>query len=169
MVHSVELLLDRHTETAIRQVWENLSDAGLRSPAPTSRPHVTLVVADRISSDVDSALRPVLNRFPFECVAGAPMVLGRSPLILVRQVVPSAELLALHAEVLKICRPFLDPGPAPNTLVGQWTPHVTLARRVGPSQFVSVINKRGVTREITGTAVGLRHWDGNKRVEYVIA
>jgi 2'-5' RNA ligase len=168
MVHSLELLLDPHTEAAIRRVWENLSDAGLHSPAPTSRPHMTLAVADRISPEVDAALRPLAQRFPISCVVGAPMLFGRSPLILVRHVVPSTELLSLHAEVARVCLPYLDPGPVPNTLAGQWTPHVTLARRVEPSQLVAVIGRRGVTRDITARVVGLRRWDGNKRVEHVI-
>jgi hypothetical protein len=168
MVHSVELLLDSDTESAIHQVWERLSDLGLHSPAPTSRPHVTMVVADRIADDVDALLSPVLVRFPFPCVIGAPMVFGRSPLILVRQIVPSTELLAVQSQVLDICEPHVSPGPAPNTHVGQWTPHVTMARRVEPSQLVKALSIRTLSRNIAGSVVGLRRWDGNKRIEHVI-
>jgi hypothetical protein len=168
MVHSVELLFDPRSESAVRRIWDGLADAGLRSPSPTSRPHATLVVADRISTDVDAALRSLSTRFPMECVIGAPMLFGRSPLILVRAIVPSGDLLSLHADVLEISAAHLEPGPAPYTLAGQWTPHVTLARRVEPSQLAAVIDKRGVTRDITGTFVGLRRWDGNARREYPI-
>jgi 2'-5' RNA ligase superfamily protein len=169
VVHSVELLFDPDTESAIRGVWQALSDAGLHSPAQTSRPHVTMVVADEVGSDVDELLGPVVARLPIPCMVGAPMLFGRSTFVLVRLVVPSTELLSLQAEVLRVCTPYLTPGPAPNTLVGQWTPHVTLARRVDPSQLKRAFGIRRLGREIQGTVVGLRRWDGNDRVEYVIS
>jgi len=168
MVHSIELLLDSESEAAVRQVWKALSHAGLRAPAPTSRPHATLVVAEAISPDVDEALHPVLERLPLPCVIGAAMVFGRSPFVLVRAVVPSVELLELQAEVARISMPYVAPGAAPNTAAGQWTPHVTLARRVDPSQLPRALSIRNFTREIRGRAVGLRRWQGDKRVEHLI-
>jgi hypothetical protein len=168
VVHSVELLFDPDTESAIRGVWQALSDVGLRSPAQTSRPHVTMLVADQVGSDVDELLSPVLAQLPIPCMVGAPMLFGRSTFVLVRLVVPSAELLSVQAEVVRISTPYLTPGPAPNTLVGQWTPHVTLARRVDPSQLKRAFSIRRLGREIEGTVVGLRRWDGDDRVEYVI-
>lgn len=169
MVHSVELLFDPDTESAIRRVWASLSDIGLRSPAATSRPHATLVVADRISPDVDPLLSPVSQRLPLPCIIGAPLVFGRSPLVLVRLVVPSTKLLSMQADVFRICRPHLASDAAPNTVAGQWTPHVTIARRVEPSQIAEALMIRKVTRDISGGVVGLRRWDGNKRVEYLIS
>ena len=168
MVHSIELLVDTDTEAAIRRVWGALSKAGLRTPPPTSRPHVTLLVAEAIPADVDVSLSTVLQRLPVPCVIGAPTVFGRSPFILVRLVVPSAELLELHADAVRTCSPYLTPGAVPNTVVGQWTPHTTLARGVEPSQLVTALTIRTTTREIRGNAVGLRRWDGNKRVEHLI-
>lgn len=168
MVHSLELLLDTDTEAAIQRVWQALSDAGLRTPPPTSRPHVTLVVADDISPDVDAFLTPVLERLPVPCVIGAPVVFGRSPFILVRLVVPSAELLELHADVVRISSPHLARVAASNSVVGHWTPHTTLARGVQPQQLAQALGMRGTTREVRGEFVGLRRWDGSKRVEHVI-
>lgn len=168
MVHSIELLLDADSEAAVRRVWKELSDAGLRAPGPTSRPHATLVVAESISPDVDEVLSPALRRLPLPCVIGSPMVFGRSPYVLVRAVVPSAELLALHAEVARICVPYATPDAAPNSAVGQWTPHVTLARRVDPAQLSRALSIRKLTRDIRGAVVGLRHWDGGHRVEHLI-
>jgi 2'-5' RNA ligase len=168
MVHSIELLLDVDTESVIRRGWKALSDSGLRSPPPTSRPHVTMIVADGISPDVDDRLSAVLQRLPVPCVIGAPMVFGRSPFILVRSVVPSMELLQLQAEVNRICTTYLEPAAAPNTAVGQWTPHVTLARRVDASQLSRALTIRNTTRDIRGSVVGLRRWDGNKGIEHVI-
>jgi len=169
MVHSIELLLDVDTESAIRHGWKALSDAGLRSPSLSSRPHVTMIVADGISPDVDDKLAAVLHRLPLPCVIGAPMVFGRSPFVLVRSVVPSMELLQLQADVNRICVTYLTPAAAPNTAVGQWTPHVTLARRVDASQLSRALTIRSTTRDIRGSVVGLRRWDGNKRVEHLIS
>lgn len=168
MVHSIELLLDPDTESAVRGVWQSLSDAGLRSPAPTSRPHVTMVVADRISPDVDGLLIGVTERLPLPCVIGAPLVLGGSAFTLVRLVIPTIELLALQRHVYKVCAPHLMPGPAANTLPGQWTPHVTLARRVDPSQLPRVLTIRRVTHDINARLEGLRRWNGDERVEHPI-
>ncbi|MGB8503824.1 2'-5' RNA ligase family protein [Mycobacterium sp.] len=168
MVHSIELLVDADTEAAIHRAWDALSDAGLRTPPPTSRPHVTLLVADEISPDVDAPLSQVLQRLPLACVIGAPIVFGRSPFVLVRLVVPSTELLELHADAARICSPYLTPTAAPNTGVGQWTPHTTLARRVEPSQLVRALCIRTITRDIRGNVVGMRRWDGLKRVEHLI-
>jgi 2'-5' RNA ligase len=169
MVHSIELLLDADSEAAVRRVWKALSEAGLRAPAPTSRPHATLVVADGISPEVGEPLSSSLRRLPLPCVIGAPMVFGRSPFVLVRVVVPSVELLELQAEVARICQPYLTHGAASNTAVGQWTPHVTLARRVDSAQLSKALSIRSMTRDIRGSVVGLRRWDGNKRIEYLIS
>jgi 2'-5' RNA ligase len=168
VVHSVELLLDPETESAVRRVWQRLSEIGLRSPGQTSRPHVTLVVADHVSADVEALLAPVTRRMPFPCLIGAPLLFGESVFTLVRLVVASAELLSLQAEVHRICLPHVAPGPAPNTVPGQWTPHITLARRVDPSQVARALSIRKLSRDIKGNAVGLRRWDGNKRVEHLI-
>ncbi|MFZ0835101.1 MAG: 2'-5' RNA ligase family protein [Mycobacterium sp.] len=168
MVHSVELLLDTDTETAIHRVWQALSDAGLRTPPPASRPHVTLLVADTISEEIDASLSPVLDRLPLPCALGAPVVFGRSPFILVRLVVPSVELLELHAEVARTGEPYLTPEAAPNSGVGQWTPHITLARGVQPHQLAAALTIRSVTRDVRGSFVGLRRWEGSKRIEHVI-
>jgi hypothetical protein len=128
-----------------------------------------MVVAEKIAPEVDEVLSPINARLPFRAMVGAPLVFGRSPLILVRSVVPSAELLSVQAEALQICLPYLTPGAAPNTVVGQWTPHVTLARRVDPAQLPGVLTMRRVSRDIDGSIVGIRRWDGNKRIEYLIS
>ena len=164
----MELLLDPDTESAVRRVWAKLSDLGMRSPGQTSRPHVTMVVAEGISADVDELLRPVTRRMPLGCLIGAPVLFGESSFTLVRLVVASAELLSLQSEAYLTCQPFLTPGPAPNTVPGQWTPHVTLARRVEPAQLGRALSIRRLGRDIKGSFVGLRRWDGNNRIEHVI-
>jgi 2'-5' RNA ligase len=169
MVHSIELLFDRDTEAAIRHIWDDLAGAGIPSQAPASRPHVTLTVAERIAPDVDALLRPVAQRLPLACAVGASLLFGRSNAVLARLIVPTTELLELHAEVHRICGPYLVPGPMPNSLPSQWTAHVTLARRVGGAQLARALRIAGRPSELRGTLAGLRRWDGSKRVDYLIS
>jgi len=103
---------------------------------------------------------------PLACTVGAPLLFGSSNAVLARLIVPTAELLALHAEVHRICAPYLLPGPMPHSLPGQWTAHATVARRVGGPQLEQVVQVAGEPPEIHGTVAGLRRWDGTERVEY---
>ena len=169
MVHSIELLFDRDTEAAIRRIWQDLAAADIPSQAPASRPHVTLAVAERIVPAVDELLSPVAQRLPLGCTVGASLLFGRFNAVLTRLIVPTAELLALHAEVHRICGPYLAPGPMPNSLPGQWTAHVTLARRVGGAQLGRALRIAGRPSELHGTMAGLRRWDGSKRVDHLIS
>jgi 2'-5' RNA ligase len=169
MVQSIELLFDRDTEAAIRRIWADLAAVGIPSQAPASRPHVTLVVADRISPDVEALLTPVARRLPLPCAVGASVLFGRSNAVLARLVVPTAELLAVHAEAHRLCEPYVVPGPMPNSVPGHWTAHVTLARRVGGAQLGRALRVAGRPAEIAGSIAGLRRWDGNKKVEHLIS
>lgn len=168
MVHSVELVFDPDTEAAIRHIWDGLREAGIPSQAPASRPHATLTVSERLDPVVDSILRPLSDRFPFECRIGAPLLFGRSQLSLTRLVVPTAELLDLHAEVYALCSPHQTPEAMSNSKPGQWTAHVTLARRVGGHQLSRALRIASRPSEIRGQVVGLRRWDGGMKCEFPI-
>lgn len=168
MVHSIELVFDRDTESAIRNIWEALASAGIPSQAPASRPHVTLAVANGIAPEVDELLSPVSEQLPLRCLIGAPVLFGRATAVFARLVVPSGELLALHAQVHRVCGPHLSPGPMPNSLPGQWTAHVTMARRVGGAQLGRALRIAGRPTQIDGRFAGLRRWDGNKKAEHLI-
>jgi 2'-5' RNA ligase len=166
MVHSIELVFDRDTEAAVRRIWAELADGGIGSQAPASRPHVTLAVAESIASEVDELLRPLSERLALSALIGAPVLFGRTSAVFARLLVPSSELLALHAEVHRLCGPYLAPAPMANSLPGQWTAHVTLARRVGGAQLGRALRIAGRPPQIEGSFAGLRRWDGNERVEY---
>lgn len=168
MVHTIELVFDRDTDETIRRIWADLAAAGIPSQAPASRPHVTMVVADHIAADVDALLSPVSKRLPLACSVGAPVLFGRAKVVFTRLVVPTSELLALHAEVHRLCLPHLAPGPMSNNLPGQWTAHVTMARRVGGAQLGRALRIAGRPAQIDGRFAGLRRWDGDKRVEHMI-
>jgi 2'-5' RNA ligase superfamily len=171
MVHSVELLVDPDTDAAIRRDWAALAEAGLPSQArhrsPTNRPHTTLAVSDRIDQAVDTDLAAVAGLLPLGCRIGAPMLFGRRTLTLVRLVVPSAELLRVHEAVDAICAPRMTPGPLPHSHPGQWTPHVTLCRRLAPADVATALDVIGAA-DVVGAFAGLRRWDGDARVEYPI-
>lgn len=168
MVHSIELLFDPETEATIREIWDALSGAGIPSQAPAGRPHVTLAVADRIPEEADALLHPLTQRLPLGCAVGASLLLGRSSAILARLVVPTAALLGYHAEVHRLSGGLLAPAPAPNSLPGNWTPHVTLARRVGGPALSRALRIAGRPPVIEGSFAGLRHWNGDKKVDYLI-
>lgn len=168
MVHSIELVFDSDTEAAIRRIWAGLAAAGIPSQAPASRPHVSLAVAERIAPEVDEPLGAVARRLPLDCVIGAPVLFGRANVVFTRLVVPTSELLALHAEVHRLCGPHLAPVPMANSLPGQWTAHVTLARRVGGHQLGRALRIAGRPSRIDGRFAGLRRWDGNTRAEYLL-
>lgn len=172
MVHSVELFFDTETESAVRRIWDDLAAVGVRSQAahrsPSNRPHVTLTVAERMDDAVTAALRPVLAQLPLDCRIGAPMLFGGRTITLVRLVVPSAELLALQADVHRICLAHMPDGPLANAEPGTWTPHVTLARRMAPDLLPRALTVQEVSREIRGRITGLRHWDGNAKVVHPV-
>ncbi|OBB71145.1 2'-5' RNA ligase family protein [Mycobacterium sp. 852014-52144_SCH5372336] len=173
MVHSVELVFDPDTDAKIRGVWDDLTRAGIRSQAsntaPSNRPHVTVTVAESLDEAANAALRPVLKRLPLVCTVGAPMLFGSRVFTLVRLVVPSEELLALHRRVHELCLPHMPNGVLGHADPGQWTPHVTLARRVAPDKLPVALTLKSVGRDIRGAVTGLRHWDGDNRVEYPIS
>lgn len=168
MVHSIELVFDRDTEAALRRIWIELAAAGIPSQAPASRPHVTLVVADAIAAEADTLLESVSQQLPLSCVVGAPLMFGRANVVLARLVVPTAELLAVHAQVYRLCGPHLRPEPMATSAPGQWTPHVTLARRVGGAALGRATRIAGKRSQIDGSVAGLRRWDGTTKAEYVL-
>ncbi|MGV0804838.1 2'-5' RNA ligase family protein [Mycolicibacterium setense] len=168
MVHSVELLFDPDTESVIRGIWDSLRDADIPSQAPAGRPHATLTVAQHIDPQAELVLADVAGRFPLPCRIGATLIFGRSAGVLARLLVPTADLLEVQADVYRLCLPYVDPAPMPHAEPGNWTPHVTLARRVAPARLATALRIAGRPAEIAGQIVGLRRWDGDKREEHLI-
>lgn len=159
-VISIELLLDEVSEATVRAEWQALAAAGLSSmaahTAPSNRPHVTLLVRSALEH-VETAL--LTARPAFAVRLGGPLLFGDGDRrVLVRSVIPSAPLLALHDDVHRAAGPGDD---APHTAPGAWTPHVTLARRVRLQDLERALPLVG--GEITGTAKALRRWDASTR------
>ena len=172
MTQSVELTLDDATDTAVRDLWARLADAGLPTEQRTTasgshRPHVTLFAGDAIAPEVDDALPEVFADLALAVRLGALLAFGprRGAVVLTRQVLPSRELLDLQAEVAARC----GADPAGHFGPGRWTPHVTLARRVPVAQLGQVVQALGDLPELAGTTRRCRRWDSDRRVTWELA
>ncbi len=125
MVQSLELILDDALDAAVRSEWQMLLDAGLPSQArhtgSSNRPHVTLSVADDFDR-LDSRLATDLvvpSTVPIRL--GAFVVFHGRSTTLARLVVPSVELLDLHARVSIISGDAEDYGHTPRPGTGRRT------------------------------------------------
>ncbi|HLL63279.1 MAG TPA: 2'-5' RNA ligase family protein [Propionibacteriaceae bacterium] len=169
MTQSVELLLDEAADAEIRAQWDRLGDAGLptsrrSTPSPSHAPHVTLWAGDAIHPDHDAALPRQFADLDLELVVGSVMLFGprRGSYVLVRAVVPSAALLGLQQQVVRCLRTPAYWGFG----AGRWTPHVTLARRVGTDQVGPALAVLAASPpELVTRVRQVRRWDSDaKRV-----
>ncbi|WP_433622399.1 2'-5' RNA ligase family protein [Nocardia sp. CA-120079] len=170
MVQSVELLLDDVADAEIRRQWQLLVDAGIPSLAgkqtETNRPHITVAVARQIWPRIDHALDQLTFR-PIPIRLGGVLVFGARNPILVRSVVPSEHLLALQRRIFAVVSPC--PGIPSNVQPDEWTPHITLARRVPTQHLGEAIHAVARDRDFPATVVGIRRWDGDQRREWPVA
>ncbi|MFK0402960.1 2'-5' RNA ligase family protein [Microbacterium sp. NPDC090225] len=159
---TIELLLDADAEDAVRAEWDALAALGVSSLAghtsPSNRPHIT-VLARVDLPPLDDGVLDGIRSFPI--TLGAPLLFGSGDRrVLARGVVPTAELLDLHARVLSLAGPGED---APHIAPGEWTPHVTLARRLRVADLEAALAVVG--GDIRGHVVSVRHWDpGTARI-----
>ena len=165
MVQSVELLLDARLEAVVRDEWEGLVEAGvtrqLRRGGQAAVPHITVGVAASIPPHIEDALRVIDHGVGLELRLGGLLLLGGRSSVLVRLVVPSSPLLDLQATVWSTIQNCPD---VPDTMApGRWTPHVTLARRVGPSDLATAVDVLGHRTSAEGSVAGMRRWDGDAR------
>lgn len=166
MTASIELLPDDRSDAVIRAQWTALSDAGLPSRgdlhADTNRPHATLLAAPAIDAGALDLLAPVAMRLPLTCRLGAPIVFGSGGhRTLARLVVPSAELLSVHATVLRLLGPIVGDAFA-HSDPGQWTPHLTLARRLDAGSVAAALDVLPAD-DVSITFGALRQWDGDTK------
>lgn len=166
MTQSVELLLDRDAEQAVRGLWARLAEADLpteqrATPSPSHRPHVTLFAGDDLADGADDALPGLLAGLDLPLRLGGLLAFGprKGSVVLARQVVVDAALLALQTSVAAVCGADPDGHFGP----GRWTPHVTLARRVPVAQLSAVVAALGELPELTGTSRRCRRWDSVQR------
>ncbi|MEC3958775.1 2'-5' RNA ligase family protein [Nocardia sp. CDC153] len=162
----MELVLDSTSEAAVREQWAVLRELGLHAPGAEHRPHITVAVAAEIWPRLDKTLGRQDFR-PFTVRLGGLLVFGSRSPILVRAVVPSAELIALQHRIFRIVEDC--PGIPANLRPDAWTPHVTLARRLRPGQLQAALDAVAWDKDFRATVVGIRRWDGDRRVEWPVA
>ncbi|HKJ11237.1 MAG TPA: 2'-5' RNA ligase family protein [Ornithinimicrobium sp.] len=172
-MQSVELLLDEVAHDAVVRQWQALADAGLPSQArhqgATNAPHVTIGLASSIEDSAEARLAATVRALPVPVTIGAPVLFGGARrVVLVRMVVVTAELLALHRAVsaaLAGC-----PGRVDQLAVGQWVPHVTLARRLEavtvPAALQALSEAGGDV--LLGRATAMRRWDSDAKQAWTV-
>ncbi|MGW0043834.1 2'-5' RNA ligase family protein [Rhodococcus sp. NPDC003348] len=170
MVQSVELLLDADLDTAIRREWRRLSDAALPSQdvvrKSTNRPHITLAVAQHIEPETDLLLQQQLAAPDLRLSLGGVVIFGGHRKTLSYLVIPTAGLLALQRSIFRVLH--ASPGIPAHIHPGDWTPHITLARRVFPDEIGPAVNLLTPAHS-SGKADGIRRWDGDAKREWRIA
>jgi len=171
VAQSVELLLDPVAESQVRAEWDQLAAARLPSerraqPLPSHRPHITLYAATALPAAADAALPALVADLDLRVQIGGCLFFGspRGRFVLVRQVVVSAGLLELQRRVADCCGAPLDGHFGP----GRWSPHVTLARRVGPDHAAAALNLLGGAAPRTAVITQCRRWDGAARVDWLL-
>ena len=153
---SIELLLDSESEARVRADWQRLAAAGLSSlgahTAPSNRPHITLLARSFVGT---IAFDDAVAMLPVELTLGPPVVFRHGDRgVLARSVAPTQALLALHRMVHRTAGPGPDAG---HTAPGEWTPHVTLARRIRIDSLDDALGLLGPECQAIGTL--LRRWD----------
>lgn len=170
MVQSLESTLDPTLDEAVRAEWQILSDAGLPSQGhhrgASNRPHITLVVADALD-ELDARIDAERVQPTVPVHLGAFVVFRGKFATLARLVVPSPELLMLHDTVARLTAG--AGGHREHTHSGRWTPHVTIARRLTPTQLIdAIIALESAPSELEGRTSTLRRWDGESKREWFV-
>lgn len=165
-VHHIELLLDEVAEREVTAEWHRLAEAGLPSlalhPHPSNRPHVTVTISGDPPEHPDGALRSlVAATLPLQVELGSLLLFGAGPWVLVRMVVVSEALLALHRQVVEL----LGAPAVPHCRVGHWVPHVSLARRLDGPAVARALEVLSPCVPIDGRLDRARHWDSGARRE----
>lgn len=180
MAQSVELLLDAAAEQVILAEWDRLAEAGLpserrKTPSRSHRPHITLFAANALPQGADQVLPSAVAGLDLPLVIGSPMVFGPrrrsrsagpADYVLVRQVVPSLELLELQRRIALMCEAAEDGPFGP----GRWSPHLTLARRASAEQISRALTVLGVEESADRTVrvTKCRRWDSDARQDWLL-
>lgn len=170
MAQSVELLLDAETEARVHGQWLALHEAGLPSEhrphhAGSHRPHATLFAGPSVP-EPESELSALVAGAP-----GLPVVLGsvllfgprRGQYVVVRQLLPTVELLRLQEAVASWCGALRGGQFGP----GHWAAHLTLARRARAEDLPAMLTLLA-DEPHTGTVRAVRRWDGTAKQDWLL-
>ncbi|MEV8370739.1 2'-5' RNA ligase family protein [Microbacterium sp. NPDC064584] len=157
-VVSIELVLDDATDARVRADWRALADAGMSSlgahTSPSNRPHLTLLARPTLDAPRAAFARAAAT-LPVSVTLAEPVVFAHGDRgVLAWRVEPSDELRALHTAVHTAAGSGED---LPHTAAADWTPHVSLARRLRLDALPDALALIGPP--IAGTGTTLRRWD----------
>ncbi|MDJ0393177.1 2'-5' RNA ligase family protein [Rhodococcus sp. G-MC3] len=170
MVQSLELILDDTLDAAVRREWQLLLDSDLpsqgRHTGVSNRPHITLSVADEMD-EFDARIDDEYLRIGMPVRLGAFVVFRGKHATLARLVVPSRQLVDLHARAFELVGD--ADGSRSHTAPGKWTPHVTIARRMTRVELAeALLRLDSVQPDLVGTTSALRRWDGEGKREWIV-
>ncbi len=171
MVNSVEALVDAAADARIRLEWAELEAHGMpnqgRHRGASNRPHITMVVAATMDAALDQRFRAAVGALPLPIRIGELTCFGSGPFVLVRLVELTPDLLACQAAVADVVG-IDNLGPLSRPEV--WTPHLTLARRLGATHVEEAMNRLENLDLASGPAsvTGVRRWDGDAKREWML-
>ena len=161
MAHALTLLFDPQTDAAVRATWASLEARGLRSMATAThgrhRPHVSLLVAPRITSaQARSGAEPLGAITDLSVRLGSVAVFPGRAGVLYLSVVPTLPLLRLHHALhARMARAGVESDR--HYLPDMWVPHCTLAQGLTHDEVTTGVRavKRLRPLEAEVTSVGL--------------
>ncbi|MER7485547.1 2'-5' RNA ligase family protein [Streptomyces sp. NPDC126497] len=132
-MRTVELLLDEAAESAVREAWRRLADAGLPSQArhrsPTNSPHLTLAACPELTAPIRWELAEVAAALPLPVRFTGVVRFERPTSVLAWALDCDAALAGLHRRVWEAVASDSPPGTlSPFHAPGRWSPHITLGR-----------------------------------------
>jgi 2'-5' RNA ligase len=170
VAQSVELLLDADTEALVRGQWLALHETGLPSehrPAggDSHRPHITLFAGSTVPEPESELAALVGDATGLSVVLGSVLLFGprRGSYVVVRQVLPSVELLTLQRGVAAWCGALRGGQFGP----GRWAAHITLARRARAEDLPPMLALLPGEAH-AATITGCRRWDGTARRDWLL-
>lgn len=132
-MRTVELLLDEAAETAVRDAWRRLAEAGLPSLAhhrsPTNRPHLTLAACPELTAPIRWELAEVAAALPLSVHFTGVVRFERPTSVLAWALDRDPALCDVHRRVWEATASD-SPSRTSNPLhePGRWNPHITLGR-----------------------------------------
>jgi 2'-5' RNA ligase len=130
MAFAIELFFDQALETAVRQIWQDIAQSGLKSAMLEAQyqPHVSLAVCEALNMAAFAAEIEVFaaGQTPLPISLQNIGIFPTEEGVVFLGVTVTAELLAMHAAFhLAFARHGVDQWDY--YLPGQWVPHCTLA------------------------------------------
>ena len=162
-MRTVELLGDDELDRTVRSAWRRLDQAGFSSLArhrhPTNRPHLTVASAEQFPPGAAAAIAAALRGLPLPVRLDGLRFFGGRAGMLAWAVDDDGALRELQARVWSALdgagrNPLHDPS--------QWTPHISLARRLRPGQETLAAQAVGETAA-GGTLSAARSYDSETR------